>query len=207
MTGIADKIMKRVAAHGRGQWVCTPKDFLDFGSRQAIDQALSRLVKAGRLRRLSQGLYDMPRASGVLKQVAPPDMDAAVEAIARRDGVRIMPDGLVAANQLGLTNAVPAKAVYVTDGSSRTVKMAGRTIQFRHASPSAMQWSGRPAAPVAQALRWLGPAAVKDASVLSTLKRILPDKVKRDLFQNSRVLPGWALPLVRELQTDQVAAV
>ena len=199
--------MKRVAAHGRGQWVCTPKDFLDFGSRQAIDQALSRLVKAGRLRRLSQGLYDMPRGSDVLKRVAPPDVDAAVAAIARRDGVRIMPDGLVAANQLGLTNAVPAKAVYVTDGSSRTVKIDGRTIQFRHASPSAMRWSGKPAARVAQALRWLGPAAAKDARVISILKRSLPDTVKRDLFQNSRGLPGWALPLARELQTDQVTAV
>ncbi len=206
MTRIADKIMKRVAAHGRGRWVCTPKDFLDFGSRQAIDQALSRLVKAGRLRRLGQGLYDFPRASGVLKRLAPPDINAAVAAIARRDGVRIMPDGLVAANQLGLTNAVPAKAAYVTDGSSRTVKIDGRTVRFRHASPSAMQWSGRPAERVAQALRWLGPAAVKDARVISTLKRSLPDTVKRNLFQNCAGLPGWALPLVRKLQTDQAAA-
>ena len=196
--------MKRVAAHGRGQWVCTPKDFLDFGSRQAIDQALSRLAKAGRLRRLSHGLYDMPRASGVLKRVAPADMDAIVAAIARRDGVRMMQDGLAAANQLGLTNAVPAKAVFVTDGSSRSVRIDGRTIQFRHAAAGTMQWSGRPAGRVVQALRWLGPVAVKDARVVSTLKRILPDAVKRDLFQNSRGLPGWALPLVHELH--QVAA-
>ena len=206
MTRIADRIMKRVAAHGRGQWVCTPKDFLDLGSRQAIDQALSRLVKAGRLRRLSQGLYDMPRVSGVLKRLAPPDVDAVVAAIARREGVRIMPDGLVAANQLGLTNAVPAKAVYVTDGSSRTVKIDGRTIQFRHAGPSVMQWTGRPAARVAQALRWLGPAAAKDPHVISALKQSLPDAVKRDLFRNRRGLRGWALPLVHELQTDHIAA-
>ena len=205
MTRIADRIMKRVAAHGRGQWVCTPKDFLDFGSRQAIDQALSRLAKAGRLRRLAQGLYDMPRASGVLKRPAPADMDAAVAAIARRDGVRMMPDGLAAANQLGLTNAVPAKAVFVTDGSSRSVRIDGRTIQFRHVAASTMQWSGRPAARVVQALRWLGPAAVKDARVVSTLKRILPDAVKRDLFQNSRGLPGWALPLVHELHPAAAA--
>ena len=40
MTRIADKIMKMVSTYGRGKWVCTPKDFLDFGSRAAIDQAL-----------------------------------------------------------------------------------------------------------------------------------------------------------------------
>ncbi len=46
MTGIADRIMKRVRAKGRGRWVCTPKDFLDLGSRPAVDlQAVDRFIK------------------------------------------------------------------------------------------------------------------------------------------------------------------
>ena len=207
MTPMADKIMKRVSAHDSGSWVCTPKDFLDLGSREAVDQALSRLVKADQLRRVGHGLYDMPRISNILKRPAPVDLDAAIAALARRDSVRIMPDGLVAANQLGLTNAVPAKVSFVTDGHSRTVKIDGRTVQFRHAGPSVMQWAGRPAAPVVQALRWLGPDAAADARVLSTLSRRLPDDVKRDLLQNSRDLPGWALPLARNITSDQAVAV
>ena len=207
MTPMADKIMKRVSAHDSGSWVCTPKDFLDLGSREAVDQALSRLVKAGELRRVGHGLYDMPRFSNVLNRPAPVDLAAVIAALARRDGVRIMTDGLVAANQLGLTNAVPAKVSFVTDGHSRTVKIDGRTIQFRHAGPSVMQWAGRPAAPVVQALRWLGPAAAADTRVLSTLSRHLPDDVKRDLLQNSRDLPGWALPLVRSITSEEAVAV
>ena len=204
---ITDRILKRVSAHGRGRWVCTPKDFLDLGSREAVDQALSRLVKADQLRRVGHGLYDMPRMSDVLKRPAPVDLDAAIAAIARRDGVRIMPDGLAAANQLGLTNALPAKASYVTDGSSRTIKIDGRTVRFRHAGPSVMQWAGKPAAPVVQALRWLGPEAAADVQVVSILRRHLPDAVKRDLSQNSRHLPGWALPLARTITADQAVAV
>ncbi len=207
MVPIADKIMKRVSTRGRGKWVSTPKDFLDLGSRVAVDQALHRLVKAGRLRRVGHGLYDMPRISEVLKRPAPVDLDVAVAALARRDGVRIMPDGLTAANQLGLTNAVPAKASYVTDGHSRTLKIDGRTVRFRHAGPRVMQWAGKPAAPVVQALRWLGPDAAADARVVSTLRRLLPDHVKRDLFENSRDLPGWAMPLARSITTDQAVAV
>ena len=207
MTRMADKIMKRVSAHGRGRWVCTPKDFLDFGSREAVDQALSRLFKAGQLRRVGHGLYDMPRMSDVLKRPASVNLDAAIAALARRDGVRIMPDGLVAANQLGLTNALPAKASYVTDGPSRTVKIDGRTVRFRHAGPSVMQWAGKPSAPVVQALRWLGPEAAADAQVVSILNRHLPDAVKRDLSQNSRHLPGWALPLARSITADQAVGV
>ena len=206
MSRMADKIMKMVSAYGRGKWVCMPKDFLDFGSRAAVDQALSRLVKADQLRRVGCGLYDMPRMSGVLKRHAPVDMDAAIAALARRDSVRIMPDGLVAANQLGLTNAVPAKTCYVTDGATRTVKIDGRTVRFRHAGPSVMQWAGKSAASVVQALRWLGPHAAADAQVVSTLRRHLPDAVKRDLSKNSRDLPGWALPLARTITADQDAA-
>ena len=207
MIGIANRIMQRVSAHDSGRWVCTPKDFLDLGSRAAVDQALSRLVKAGRLRRVGHGLYDIPRISSVLKGPAPVDLDAAIAALVRRDGVRIMPDGLDAANQLGLTNAVPAKAIYVTDGHSRTLKIGGTTVRFRHAGPSVMRWAGRPAAPVAQALRWLGPLAAADGEVLSTLNRHLPDRVKFDLLQNSRDLPGWALPLARRIASNQAVAV
>ena len=206
MNPIADKIMKRVSAHGRGKWVCTPKDFLTLGSRAAVDQALSRLIKADRLRRVGHGLYDMPRMSAVLKRAAPVDLDAAITALARRDGVRIVPDGLAAANRLGLTTAVPAKASYMTDGSTRTVKIGGRTVRFRHAGPAVMQWAGKSAAPVVQALRWLGPDNAADPQVVSTLRRRLPADVKRDLLQNSQNLPGWALPLVQDIAADQAAA-
>lgn len=206
MTGIADKIMKRVRARGRGKWVCTPKDFLDLGSRAAVDQALSRLAKSGDLRRVGRGLYDLPRMSGVLHRPAPVDMDSAVAALARRDSVRIMPDGIAAANQLGLTNAVPAKASYVTDGATRNVKIGNRTVHLRHAGPSVMAWAGRSSGPVVQALRWLGPQASSDTRVVVTLKSKLPDAVKKDLVRNSACLPSWAAPIVRSLADKHVAA-
>ena len=206
MTAMADRIMQRVSAHDGGEWVCTPKDFLDLGSRGAVDQALSRLVKAGQLRRAGHGLYDKPRISSVLNRPAPAELDAAIAALARRDGVRVMPDGLVAANQLGLTNAVPAQVSYVTDGHSRTLEIDGRTVRFRHAGPRVMQWAGRPAAPVVQALRWLGPRAAADGRVVATLRSRLPDEVKLDLLRHGRDLPGWALPLARSIASDAAVA-
>ncbi len=205
MGSMADKIIERISENAGVRWVCTPRDFLDIGSREAIDQALSRLAKAGRLRRVGRGLYDKPRMSGVLNQPAPVDLDSAIAAIARRDGIRVMPDGMAAANQLGLTNAVPARPCYVTDGASRLIKIDGRTLQFRHASPSVMRWAGKAAAPVFQALRWLGPGAA-DTRVASILKRRLPDAVKHNLAQNSRDLPGWAQPLARSITTDEPIA-
>lgn len=199
MKGIAQTIMRRMSAHSSGKWVGTPKDFVDLGSREAVDQALSRLVKSGHLRRVGHGLYDRPRFSSLLNRPAPADIDVVVAALARRDGVRIMPDGLLAANQLGITNAVPAKASYITDGPSRVLEVDGRTIQFKHASPRVMKWTGRPSAPVVQALRWLGPDAAADKQVTTILNRNLPEDVKFDLLKNSRDLPGWVLPIARSI--------
>lgn len=188
-----------MSAHSSGKWVSTPKDFVGLGSREAVDQALTRLVKAGHLRRVGHGLYDRPRFSSLLNRPAPADIEVAVAALARRDGVRIMPDGLLSANQLGITNAVPAKACYITDGPSRALEIDGRTIHFKHVSPRVMKWTGRPSAPVVQALRWLGPDAAADKQVVTILNRNLPEDVKLDLLQNSRDLPGWALPIARSI--------
>ena len=69
-----------------------------------------------------------------------------------------------------------------------------------------MRWAGRPSAPVFEALRWLGPDAARDGQTASKLKRILPHAVKLDLVRNSRDLPGWALPLARDIMGDDVTA-
>ena len=204
MNGIADKIMRRIRSRSKRHdgWVCTPTDFLDIGSRAAVDQALSRLVKDGDLRRVGRGLYDKPLYSQILKRSAPPNVDSAVEAIVRRDGIRVMENGIVFANMLRLTNAVPAKMAYVTDGATRNIKVGGWTIYLRHAGPNVMRWFGKPSAPVAQALRWLGPLASKDKGIITTLKRSLPDDVKRDLRQNSAYLPAWAASIARDVAGD-----
>lgn len=199
---VAAGIMRRVRRGKAGQRTCTARDFKDLGNRNTVDQALVRLVKAGALRRIGRGLYDAPRWSPILKGPAPVDLDAAIAALARRDGVKIVPDGSVYANQLGLTNAVPARPSYLTDGTSRTLKIGDQTVRLRHASPRRMRWAGRPAAPVVEALRWLGPAAASQPRVASVLRRRLPETVKSCLAQDQHYLPGWMAPVARQVTTD-----
>ncbi len=201
MVGIADRIIKRVSEHKAG-WVYTPKDFVDLGSRAGVDQALSRLVKRGHIRRIAHGFYDMPRRNETLDKYAPPDPDSIVEAIARRDASRILPDGLNSANLLGLTDTVATKIVHETDGYSRTLVIGDFKIQFRHAPPKIIRWAGKPGASVLQALRWLGPDASRNSDVIPILKRRLPDYVKLDLLQNIRYLPAWIRPIVRKVTEE-----
>ncbi len=191
-------MVKRIRGHGRGAWVFSAKDFLDLGNRAAVDQSLSRLYRDGMLRRVGRGLYDWPRFSQVLGHPAPMDLDAAVAAIARRDNLRVMPDGLTAAHRLGLTNAVPAKVLYWTDGSTRAIPVGDRTIHLKHVRPGLIRWADHAAAALVSAMVWLGPSLATDSRVLDRLSQRLPLAVKQDLVNGMSTLPAWALPIARE---------
>ena len=199
MAAVADKILRRVRSKGRGKWVCTPKDFLDLGNRSSVDKALSRLVKNGDLRRVGRGFYDMPRFSKILGHFAVVDAYSAVAAIVRRDGIRIMDNGMACANKLGLTNAVSVKLDYIIDGATRNVEVGGFPIYLQYAGSRALFWFGKKSASVAIALLWLGPYASQDRRVVPTLRQTLPDDVKKELAQNSAHLPGWAASIVRDV--------
>lgn len=51
--------------------------------------------------------------------------------IAKRDIARIASKGVMALYLQGLTTQEPLKAVYLTDGSQREVKIGNRTIKFK----------------------------------------------------------------------------
>ena len=55
MMSVADRILKEVAARPVGQWVCTPKDFLDLGSRARKDQLRDRWPLKGSQDRRTNG--------------------------------------------------------------------------------------------------------------------------------------------------------
>lgn len=206
MSSIADKIMKRIRRHGRGVRVYTPKDFLDLvadsGTRAAVDQALSRLVHAGTLRRVGRGLYDWPRHSKVLDAPASPSVDAVVDAVARRASTTVRRSNLAAANALGLTHAVSMQPDYVADRDLSDVVIGGRKLRFRDAGAVIRPWLGTPAAPLVQAIVWLhdGPG-VTDTAIRS-MQLHASDDAKRALRKDLSRLPAWAIPIAHQVTAN-----
>jgi hypothetical protein len=190
------KILAALRRRGRG-CVVVPSDFLALGTRKAIDVALHRLVRAGSIRRLARGVYDFPKQHQHLGALAPPP-EAVARAIAGRDRVRLQPAGAFAANALGLTEQVPAKIVFLTDGPSRTVVVGGTTIQLRRTTPRNMEPSGRLSGLLIQAFRELGREHVTPDR-LAHLKRTLPAAERRKLLDDLRLAPAWIHPIFRDL--------
>ena len=147
-------VLARIA-DGPARSVWTPADFLDLGGRDAVDKTLQRLVAAGDLRRIDRGLYDRPIFNSLTRELGAPDPRGVIDAVARRDQLRVLVDGMTAANDLGLSDAVPAKVVVHTDARLRPIRLGNLDITFRPTAPSKLYWAGRPAMRLVQALHWL----------------------------------------------------
>ena len=127
-----------------------------------------------------------------------PSAEEIAKALAGRDRTRLQPAGAYAANTLGLTEQVPAKAVFLTDGTSRTVKVGAMTIQLRRTTPRNMAAAGRLSGLVIQAFRELGQEHITPARV-AHLKRTLPLDKRRELVKDVKLAPTWMHPILREL--------
>ncbi len=203
-------ILDRMAARAPfGVW--TPADFADAGPRDAVDQALHRLVRTGQVRRIARGLYDSPSQNSLTRKPNVPDPRAVIDALARRDNARMLVDGITAANDLGLSDAVPSKVVVHTDARLTPFDLGALRISFRKTAPSKLYWAGRPAMRVVQALHWLKDSIPADGPQLRRrLGRILADPahgaaIVQDLQDGLGALPAWMQDFLRPLLQDQGA--
>ena len=210
--GLKAQILDRVS-RAAANTVWTPTDFLDLAGRDAVDKTLQRLVKWGELRRIDRGLYDKPQFNSLTQQQSAPDPRAVIDAVARRDQIRVLVDGMTAANDLGFTNAVPAKIVVHSEARPKSIKLGNLSITFKHTAASKLHWAGRPAMRVVQALHWLRDTIPgdDDGQWRQRLASLLADPVhgadlRDDLTDGMTTLPAWMQEMLRPLIADEESA-
>lgn len=130
-TSAKDKVLSRIRGNGRG-WVFSATDFTSILSRYKIDRSLADLAKEGTIRRIRPGLYDYPKYSKILDKTTAPDMYKTAEAIARKYGWHIYPDGNTALNYLDLSTQIVARNIYMSDGPNRQYRIGNRELVFKH---------------------------------------------------------------------------
>ena len=195
-----NKILARIYGFGMGV-VFSPATFQDLGSPDAIHNALSRHAKAGPIRQLARGLYDYPRKDPQLGVLAP-SVEAIADAIKGRDAVRIQSSGAYAANRLGLSDQVPMRVVFATDGSRRKVKVGNLQILLKPTTPRNMAMAGKISGLITQALQHLGQQNFTD-DMLTTLRRRLTDADRKQLLKDIRYPPAWIAGVFRRLAADK----
>ena len=172
-------------------------DFFDLGVRHAVDKALSRMVAARDIMRITRGLCDVPRHNTLTGKPTNPNRRGIIVAPARRDKARMLVGGLTAANDLGLSDAVPATIAVHTDARRRPIKLGAQTIAFKPTAPRKLYWAGCPGMRVVQALHWLRNMLSSDHKwIAGRLASILADPelgpaIAEDLREDLTSLPDW----------------
>lgn len=194
------KVKSRVYGNGRG-WCFSSRDFSDFGEASAVRKALSRLVKQGIIRRIARGLYDYPKKHRIIGELAP-DIQQAAQAIARKHSLTIQPSGSYAANLMGLTEQVPAKVVYLTDGRSKTVLVGNNEIFFKMTAQRFMELAGTRAGLFVQALKHIGETHVNDDVFLKAWQQL--DQASKDLLiRKKSMAPLWLQAYISKFAQEE----
>ncbi len=197
MDSITDRIIIRIRAKKRG-WVFAPKNFMDVGTRAAVDQVLCRLTKRGMIRRLDRGVYDFPVQHKILGVISP-DVDDLAKVITAKTGDVSYPSGAMAANMLGFSTQVPAKPVYLTNGHSRTKNISGRKVVIKHARVPILSGVPDTVNFTLQALYYLGKDSI-DTQILNRCSKILSDGDMAALSSATSKVPGWIADIIHKIQ-------
>jgi hypothetical protein len=167
----------------------TPTAFLSCGTRAAVDQTLSRLVKSESIARVARGVFVRPEVSRFAGPVMPEPLKVA-EAIALSTGSVVQIHGAEAARRLELTTQVPTQSVFSTSGPSKRIRVGKLEIRLQHVSQRKLALAGRPAGLALAAMWYLGKGAVTPA-VIEKIKRSLSADEFDALKSATPSMPGW----------------
>ena len=185
---VIEKIRSRINELGLGV-PFSSSVLLDLGTRAAIDQSLSRMVKAGELVRVARGLFARPKENRYVGRVLPNPLSIA-EAAAKATGATVDIHGAEALRRFGLTTQVPTQAVFYTTGPSRRLMVGQMVVRLQHVAARKLTLAGRPAGLGLSALWYLGRSSVTKEVIGTIAERLGPDEF-RVLSAARTSMPAW----------------
>lgn len=193
---VKEKIRDEIQVGKKGR-IVMPSDFEIKYGVENTKKSLLRLTNEGFLERLARGIYLYPERDELLG-VLYPDIETIAEQIAFRDNARIIPTGIQALNLLGLSTQVPLNAVFLTDGSPRTIAIGKRKIKFKKASPKNLAAKGRLSGLAIQALKAIGKDRVTKEEI-AKIKDQLKKEDPENIYHDMKLAPSWIADIFGDL--------
>jgi len=208
MPTIHKNIEHKLARLKNGELIFT-NDFRLQGSEAATKMALSRLTREGKISRLAHGIYIKPKTHPLFGIIYP-SPDTVAEAIAKKEKIKIKPAGAYALNQLGLSTQVPMNFVYITNGSSRRIKIGKAIIKFKAVNPKRLAREGTISSLVIQALEELDIKKI-DAFSSERIKELLlkedQKKLQHDLKITTARISDFIVQLLKTPTDDRMDTI
>lgn len=200
MNTLRNKIVSRIYGNGRG-WCFTRSDFLDIASPDAIDVNLHRLNNESIIIRASRGVYCYPKHSKLLNVFLSPDIDQIASAIARKFNWEIQPTGDAALNILGLSNQVPGKFTYLSNGPSKEYKIENIDLIFKRTALKNSGFKYRKSSIVFQALKALGEKNISGDTV-KIIRDFLTLDERKKVLKDTEKTTAWVYEIIKQICQD-----
>lgn len=197
----AEQIRQRIDAAEDGEMFINA-DFTDIADAEIIRRNLNRLVEAGTLRRVMNGIYDKPKFSKLLQEPVAPNPDLVAKTLARNYNWTIAPSGNTALNLLGLSTQVPATWVYVSDGPYKKYQWDNTLLIFKKRTNKEISNLSSLTAIVIQALKTLGKDRITP-DLISKLSANLSKKDKAILRKEAATSTDWVYDVIRKLDESE----
>ena len=197
---IEKQILTKIVLEKEGVLIFS-EDFLDIASQKAVSKNLERLVNHNILVRVARGIYLLPKKD---KDLGPlmPSIDVIAKAIAKRDGSRIVDSGIKALQKLGLSTQIPMNAVYLTDGSSRKIKVGNRYIIMKRTTTKNLALKGEISGLVVKAMKEIGKDKVTD-NQMKKIQEFIKKENRKDLLHDARLAPIWIRDKLMKMIKDK----
>jgi len=200
ITNYTSKVKEIIFNHNSG-WVFTHVDFNSLGSAATVERVLSRMLVSGEIKRIRRGIYYIPENSRWGE--VPPSQSNIIKALSRSMKTDFIPDGANALYQLGLTQQVPMKQVYLTDKQISTISIGKTDIEFKKVSSKKLSGATSGASVYLSAIEYLGKETLQE-SVKSRVASCIEKSMIRELEEASEFRAVWVRDVVKDI-TSRVA--
>lgn len=183
------QIEERIMSYPYGT-AFSASDFLDVADANSVSQALFRMEKEGKIRRVINGVYDKPAYSQIIQEHSVPRVDKVAEALARRFNWNIAPSGDTALNILHISTQVPNVWEYVSDGPYRDYMIGKVPLKFKHVMPREINGCSPMTVMVIQGIRAIGKGNMTREQA-DRFSSAISAENKETLLREARTASGW----------------
>lgn len=173
-------------------------DFLDIADANSVSQALFRLEKDGKIRRVINGIYDKPAFSQLIQEYGVPRIDKIAEALARRFNWNIAPSGDTALNILHISTQVPNVWEYVSDGPYRDYMIGNTPLKFKHVMPREINGYSPITIMVIQGIRAIGKGNMTQEQ-RDRFSSVITEEDRETLLREARTASGWIYKEIKNI--------
>ncbi len=196
-----NKVKEIILNHDFG-WVFTHVDFNSLGSTASVEKVLSRMVVSGEIKRIRRGIYYIPEYSRWGE--VPPTQSNIIKALSRAFETNFVPDGANALYQLGLTQQVPMKQVYLTDKQISTISIGKTEIEFKKVSSKKLSGADSGVSVYLSAIEYLGKEDAQQESIKLKVVNIIDKNIIEELQKASKPRAAWVRKVIQDI-TQRVA--